>query len=171
MKKALMVFVIVNLAIANCRTLSPITETDVAVKMVLNRHMIRKQAQYDLSAFSGGGWGNVDGEAGIILLGIVAVVFVGEVAVNILQGCDVYVYPEGYRKHYKQQVYWGENRVFLPKEFADSGGFICFEVRGSYSGAFKQKFKSPNAIMVIGDPALQDKLNKQLQEELNVRKE
>ena len=54
----------------------------------------------------------------------------------VFVGRDIHVYPEGYEREYRQQIYPGDNKVYLPCEFAHHGGNLVFKVSGTRAGAW-----------------------------------
>jgi len=71
-------------------------------------------------------------------LELLAISILAEIAIAADDGninsVEVYGYPEGYKNGYMQYLKWGENRIYMPREFAVRPGYIIFEVTGSRRG-------------------------------------
>jgi hypothetical protein len=48
-----------------------------------------------------------------------------------------YIWPREHRKRYCQRLYWGDNKVYLPKECKGTKVPMVIEFRGTYGGRFE----------------------------------
>ena len=147
----LFVFVLCGFLIfSGCRTLRPINADDIKVSLKIDKSFLKgkmaRQRKYVPAANSNeGSSSNVSiginvqcssNDSGEVLLLITVIAL----AAGWYWGtCRVYMTPEGYGE-YKQQLYWGENKVFLPRAAEKDGLTLKFHTYGRVEREWSYKY-------------------------------
>ena len=114
---------------------APFQEDDVHATLVISDQQLEQSSHYDYNP----GKMMRDGEGpGKYIVNAIIFPFYSAIKLgtNWAQGLQITVWPVNYPERFRQKVNPGENSIRLPKAFAEHGGNLKFEVRGSRSGSW-----------------------------------
>jgi hypothetical protein len=156
----------------NCRTIRPINPDDIVMNLKIEKSFLAgKVAKVKThkpapppppDSGSSGSIGievnfNISSDDAEVILIIVTVIIIAAAGWHF-GTCRVYMMPAGYPE-YKQQLYWGENRIFLPRAAEEKGILLYFSTFGRIKKEWTYKFVpgENKRLMLKGDKIIEVK--------------
>lgn len=121
--------------------------TDELVTLTLQKSEVASNTEHNLGIINAAGAAAAPSPVAVVA--ILVTLVIGPVVNKVFIGSIVYVYPEGYMESHRQELAWGSNDIFLPKDFISNGGNLVFEVEGGREGVWTKQYDPSNPNIVI----------------------
>ncbi|MFC1582623.1 hypothetical protein ACFL4W_03685 [Planctomycetota bacterium] len=150
MKRIIVFLICGSLVLTSCRTWFPIRPDDHVINIEIRESYLERHTQEDRicgSGDSGGDWGPGNWSGGdceaiiVVVVAVITIIIVCSIVEAVVVGRDIHVHPSGFGDEYIQQLYPGENKVFLPQQFGTEGGTLFFNVTGTHEGSWGLRYR------------------------------